>query len=177
MAESSQAAGMAESSQATLSSAQVRARILSSHHFASLIILGVALSAVVYLAVGLVILNARGPDHEAPQLRIPFYTVALFLGLGSIFLRRTQLRWLKLEVVSGYGGLEGLLKYLVNTTILLAGMAEVIGLLGLILCFIGGDLRDVVTLGLIALVLAISSYPRRSAWEKTVAYLQPDTSE
>jgi hypothetical protein len=168
---------MAESSQATVSGAQMRARILSSHHFASLIILGVALSAVAYLAVGLVVLNTRGADHEPPELRIPFYTAALFLGLGSIVLRRTQLRWLKLEVVSGYGGLEGLLKYLVNTTILLGGIAEVIGLLGLILCFVGGDLRDVVTLGLIALVLAIASYPRRSAWEKTISYLQPDTSE
>ncbi|HEY6330141.1 MAG TPA: hypothetical protein VI756_12455 [Blastocatellia bacterium] len=168
---------MAESSQATVSRAQVQARILSSHHFASMVILGVALSTIAYLAAGLAVLNARGTDHEPPQLRIPFYTVALFLGIGSVILRRTQLRWLKLETVSGYGGLDGLLKYLVNTTMLLAGIAELIGLLGLVLCFVGGGLRDVVTLGMIALVLAISSYPKRSAWEKTIAYLQPDTSE
>jgi len=165
---------MADDSDSTMEIARAQSRILSSHHQASLIMLGVAMSIVIDGGVGLGILNGKGPSEGAPQLRIPFYVAALFLALGSIALRRTQLRWLKLETVSGAGGVDGLLKYLVTTTIVLAAIAEVIGLLGLILCFLGGGQRDVLALGATGLVLALASYPKRAAWEKTVAYLGGD---
>jgi len=148
-----------------------RSRLISSHHSASLIVLAIAISIILYVAIGLAVLSRNGSYQEAPQMRVPFYAGALFLALGAIFLRRTQLRWFKLETVAGLRGIEGLLKYLVSTTVILAAIAEVIGVLGLALCFLGGGQRDVLALGATGLVLALSSYPRRSAWEKTLEYL------
>jgi hypothetical protein len=168
---------MTAQNQAELDNRLDGARLLSSHHYASLIVLGVALSIVIYVAVGLVWLSSRGPYGGALQMRVPIYVGALFLAMGAIVLRRTQLRWLKLETITGLRGVEGLLKYLVSTTIVLVVIAEVIGLLGLVICLLGGGQRDLLALGATGLVLALSTYPKRTAWEKTVRYLSADANE
>jgi hypothetical protein len=167
---------MTVNAQSNVENDLVRASLLSRHHSASLVVLGVSVSIVVYVAVGLIVLSKNGSYQQAPQLRIPLYAGALFLALGSIALRRTQLRWLKLETVAGLRGIEGLLKYLVNMTIVLVAIAEVIALLGLILCFLGGGQRDILALGATGLILALSTYPKRAAWEKMVEFLAPEAS-
>jgi len=125
---------------------------------------------VIYVALGLVFLNTRDPAPRPLQARIPLFVIALFLALGSIAFRRAQLRWLRLEVVGGLRGPEGLIKHFFNTALVSAALAEMIGILGLMLVFLGGDTRDVLSLGVVALLIILTSYPRRSAWEKAVEY-------
>jgi hypothetical protein len=168
---------MTARNQADVSNQLDGAALLSSHHYASLVVLGVALSIVIYVAVGLVWLSSKEPYGGSPQMRVPIYAGALFLAMGAIVLRRTQLRWLKLETITGLRGVEGLLKYLVSTTIVLVVIAEIIGLLGLVICLFGGTQRDLLALGATGLVLALSTYPKRTAWEKTVKYLSADAQE
>jgi hypothetical protein len=95
--------------------------------------------------VGLLILNLRGARVQA-QLPYTFYAAGggarnwIFAG------RRAQLHRLKLEVVAATRGVEGLIKHLLNTTILSAAIAEIIGVLALVVAFFGGDQNDVIRL-------------------------------
>jgi hypothetical protein len=132
--------------------------------------LALTTSIAIYTVIGLVLLNTREPAPRPLQARIPFFIAALFMALGSIAFRRTQLRWLRLEVIGGLRGPEGLIKHFFNTALVSAALAEAIGVLALVIVFFGGDTRDVVSLGVVALLIVLTSYPRRSAWEKAVEY-------
>ena len=143
----------------------------AAHRGAWLILVAISVSIAIYTVIGLVVVGSRGPAQEPPQLRIPFFVAGLFLALGSFTFRRTQLRWIKLQAVAGARGREGLVKYLFKVTIISVVMAEVIALLGLMLAMQGGSQRDVLTLGGVALIVSLSCYPRRVAWERTVDYL------
>ena len=127
------------------------------------------MSIVIYTGVGLLILNLRGPGPQA-QLRYSFYAAAAVLAIGSILIRRAQLHRMRLEAVAGTRGVEGLIKHLLNATILAAAIAEVIGVLALVVAFFGGDKNDVIRLGVVALAVSLYNYPRRSAWQRAVDY-------
>jgi hypothetical protein len=127
------------------------------------------MSIVIYAGVGLLILNLRVATPQA-QLPYSFYGAAAVLAIGSILLRRAQLHRMKLEVVATTRGVEGLLKHLLNATILAAAIAEVIGVLALVVAFFGGDQSDVIRLGVVALAVSLYNYPRLSAWQRAVDY-------
>ena len=77
---------------------------------------------------------------------------------------------MKLEVVAATRGVEGLIKHLLNATILAAAIAEVIGALALVVVFFGGDQNDVIRLGVVALAVSLYNYPRRWAWQRAADY-------
>lgn len=148
----------------------LRERVAEAHRKAIMIMFMMTVSIAIYAALGLFFLNTGEPDPRPLQARIPFFVIALFMALGSIAFRRTQLRWLRLEVVGGLRGPEGLIKHFFNTALISAVLAEAIGVLALVIVFFGGDTRDVLSLGAVALLIILTSYPRRNAWEKAVEY-------
>ena len=148
---------------------QTHSQVAAAHRTALTLVLALAMSIVIYTGVGLLILNLRGGNSQA-QLPYSFYAAAAVLAIGSIVLRRAQLHRMKLEVVAGTRGVEGLIKHLLNATILAAAIAEVIGVLSLMVAFFGGDRSDVIRLGVVALAVSLYNYPRRSAWQRAVDY-------
>jgi hypothetical protein len=128
------------------------------------------MSIVIYTGVGLLILSLRPPGSPQAGLPYSFYAAAGVLAIGSILLRRAQLHRMKLEVVAGTRGVEGLIKHLLNATILAAAIAEVIGVLALAVAFFGGDQSDVIRLGVVAMAVSLYNYPRKSAWQQAVDY-------
>jgi len=153
----------------TRDSEQSHSRVAAAHRTALTLVLALAMSIVIYTGVGLLILNLRGASSQA-QLPYSFYAAAAVLAIGSILLRRAQLHRIKLEVVAGTRGVEGLIKHLLNATILAAAIAEVIGVLALAVAFFGGDQSDVIRLGIVAMAVSLYNYPRRSAWQRAVDY-------
>jgi Na+/H+ antiporter NhaC len=127
------------------------------------------MSIVIYAGVGVIVLSARGTNMRA-ELPYPFYAAAAILAIGSIIIRRAQLHRMKLEVVAGTRGVDGLIKHLLNTTILAAAIAEIIGVLALVVAFFGGDRSDVIRLGVVAMAVSLYNYPRRSSWQQLVDY-------
>lgn len=127
------------------------------------------MSIVIYAGVGLMILSLRN-GHAQTRLPYPFYAAAAVLAIASIVIRRAQLHRMKLEVVATTRGVDGLIKHLQNATIISAAIADIIGVLSLVVTFFGGDLNDVIRLGLVALVVSLYNYPRRSAWQRAVDY-------
>jgi hypothetical protein len=142
-----------------------------------IVVAAVMLSIVAYVAIGLIVLSGKSGGSEGSPVRIPIYVAALFIALGSVALRRSQMRWLRLSTVAEVRGTEGLIGHLLNMTLVLAGLAELIGLLALVLCFMGGEVRDVVIMGAVALLIVLPVFPRRQVWVKTVADLAPAIPE
>lgn len=140
---------------------------------AATLVFALAASILLYIIIGLVILRSRSGPIGPVQARIPFYVLAFFLALSSLAYRRTQLRWLRLESVARVKGIASLVKHLYTTTLISAVLGEAIGLIGLMLAMIGGDLEDLLSLGIVGLVTILVSYPRRRAWVQTVDYLTP----
>lgn len=153
----------------TLNVEQTRSRVAAAHRTALTLVLAFAMSIVIYAGVGLLILSMRGTNTRA-ELPYAFYAAAAILAIGSIIIRRAQLHRMKLEVVAGTRGVEGLIKHLLNATILAAAMAEIIGVLALVVAFFGGDRSDVIRLGVVALAVSLYNYPRRSSWQQVVDY-------
>ena len=148
----------------------VESRVAEAHNKAKVIVLVFAASIIVYTVIGLVLIKAKQPRILSSQVPIPFYVAALFLALGSIAVRRTQMRRLRLEVVAGLRGINGLINHFLKVTIVSAVLAEIIGMLAFVVVFFGGDQNDVIRLGIVGLVVALFAYPRRSAWQQAVAY-------
>ena len=148
---------------------QTQNLVATAHRTALTLVLAFAMSVVIYAGVGVLVLGMRGANPRA-DVPYAFYGAAAILAIGSIIIRRAQLHRMKLEVVGATRGVEGLIKHLLNATILAAAMAEIIGVLALVVAFVGGSQSDVIRLGVVALAVSIYNYPRRSAWQQVVQY-------
>lgn len=156
---------------------QPRSRVAAAHRTALTLVVALAMSIVIYTGVGLLILSLRPNGNQQAGLPYSFYAAAAVLAIGSILLRRAQLHRLKLEVVAGKRGVEGLIKHLSNATILAAAIAEVIGILALAVAFFGGNQSDVIRLGVVAMAVSLYNYPRQSAWQRAVDYFSTTESD
>jgi hypothetical protein len=150
--------------------ASLEARVAEAHRRASLILMVIAASIVLYIAIALYVISLRQPRGLTQQTFLGFYAAAAFLAFGSIFYRRAQMRRIRLEVVAGLRGINGLVKHFFQVTVVTLAMADVIGLLALLVSFFGGDHNDIVRLGVVAIVIALFAYPRRQSWQQAVAY-------
>jgi hypothetical protein len=154
--------------------ASLNDQVAASHKTALIIVLTFAMSIVVYMGVGLLKLKVSGEKTQA-QLPYAFYGTAAALAIGSILVRRVLLHRTKLEVVAATRGVKGLIKYLLNSTIIAAALAEIIGMVALLVAFFGGDKNDVIRLSVVGLAVLIWNYPRRSAWERAAYYFSATT--
>jgi hypothetical protein len=151
-------------------SAILEARVSDAQRRASMIVMAIIVSIVMYAAVALFVNRSRQFIGLTEQTRITLYAAAAFLALGSIFFRRTQMGRTRLEVVAGLRGISGLLKHFFRVTIVSVAMADLIGLLALIAGFLGGDQNDVARFGVVAIAVALYNYPRRRAWLRAAQY-------
>lgn len=155
---------------------QTRNRVTAAHKTALTLVLAFAMSIVIYAGVGLLVLGMRGTNGRA-ELPYAFYGAAALLAIGSIVLRRAMLNRMRIEIVAAARGIEGLIKHLFNTTIIAAAIAEIIGVLALVVAFVGGDRGDVIRLGVVALAVSFYNYPSRSSWQRVVDYFSPTNDQ
>jgi len=158
--------GNAEAVQTT---ASLHAQVAAAHRTALILVSGLAMSIIIMAGVGYLVLNVRRTNSRV-EPPYALYAAAAVLAIGSIVIRRAQLHRVKLEVVAATRGVDGLIKHLVTSTILTAAIAETIGMLALIVAFLGGDQNDVVRLAVVALAVSVYNYPRRSAWQRAADY-------
>src|SRR5205085_5917747 len=127
----------------------LEARVAEAQRKASMIVMAITASIVLYVAIALYVVSLRRPTDLSEQTRIGFYAAAAFLALGSIFYRRTQMGRTRLEVVAGLRGIDGLLKHFFQVTILSVTMADLIGVLALLASCFGADQNDVARFGVV----------------------------
>jgi hypothetical protein len=156
-------------------------RVTAAHRRTSIIVLAIAFSVGIYIAIGLLILSTTKPAAGSSNNQMQFLIAAGLLAFASIAYRRAQFGRVRLEVIATLRGIEGLIKHFSLTTIIAVAIAEVIGLLGLVIVFFGGTSRDVLIVGIVGIAVIFVNYPRRDPWLKTVKYfdlnLYADQSE
>jgi hypothetical protein len=144
--------------------------VARAHRSASLIVLAIGFSVGIYTAIGLLLFGTSKQSAPAANYQIQFLFAAGLLAFASIAYRRAQFGRGRLEVVATLRGVEGLIKHFAQTTIIAVAIAEIIGLLALVIVFFGGTQRDVLILGLVGMFVVFTNYPRRDAWLRTVQY-------
>ena len=152
-----------------------RTRVSAAYRIAMTISLALTGSIVLYIAIGLVILRSRSAVSQ-DQLLVPFYGAAAVFAIGSLVFRRIQMQAPRLEAVVARRGVEGLVGHLVTTTIISGTLVEVVGLLGLLLSLLSGDLTHVIRLGVVALAVSVYNFPRLRAWQQAVEYFEQATA-
>jgi hypothetical protein len=148
----------------------IEGRVRAVHRSASRVVFAIAASIVVCTAIGLFLVNSRQPRVVATTSPYPFYVGAIFLAFGSIAYRRAQMRRLRLEVVAGLRGVDGLIKHFFQVTVVSAALAEAIAILAILVGLVGGEPGEVIRFGVVAIVVELFTYPRLGAWQKAINY-------
>ncbi len=131
----------------------------------------VASSALMMAIVGWFVLPTGQPSAPA-QAILPIWVLVFFLAVAAIVARRFLVRWERLRDIKLLRGLDGLLGALQANTVILAAIGETIVIAGLISSFFSYDRGDLVRAVVIAGVVFILNFPRRSAWDKIVTNLK-----
>jgi len=150
--------------------AALEATVAEAQRRASLLVMAMAASIVLYVAIALYVVSLHQPRGLTEQMRYGFYIAATFLAFGAIFYRRAQMRRIRLEVVTGLRGIKGLLKHFFQVTVVSVAMAEAIGLMALLVSLLGGDQNDIVRFGVVAIAVALYTYPSRRSWQQAALY-------
>ena len=78
---------------------------------------------------------------------------------------------MRLQDVAALRGASGLLETLQKTTVIVAAIAALIAVLGLLISVMTGAGTDMLYLGAIAAAVLLYAYPRRAAWAAVVRAL------
>ena len=97
--------------------------------------------------------------------------IIVFLGVGAIVFRRTRFSAMRLQDIGALRGASALLETLQTTTVIVAGIAALIAVLGLLISVMTGAGTDMLYFGVIAAVVLFYAYPRRAAWDAVVRAL------
>ena len=148
-----------------------RTRVTTAYRTAMIVALALTGSIVLCIAIGLIILGSRSGEPR-DELLIPFYSGAAVFAIGSLAYRRIQMQGARLESVAKRRGVTGLIGHLVITTLVSGVLAEAVGLLGLMLSLLSGDLTHVIRLGVVALAVSVYNLPRLRPWQQAVEYFE-----
>ncbi len=133
-------------------------------------------SALIFLIVALVIIGWFYPanvenaisEDSLMSLRVG----VIFIAIMTFILRRMLTRWDRLKNIALLKGIPGLLNSLQINAIIIGAMAILIVIIGLLIAILGGIRTDVISFGVVALLIILINFPRKIVWEKIVANLE-----
>lgn len=142
--------------------------LVSRHRAASAVVVGFILLTLLLTGIAFAahekLYRPVGPPWLPGALRIAI----LFFGLGAITLRRTRFAAMRLQDIAGLRGISGLLKTLQGTTVQVALLVLAIALIGFIGTILTNNEYEMLRAGVVAVLLLLYCYPRRSAWQRVV---------
>jgi hypothetical protein len=137
------------------------------HAAAVRVVAAVALFTLLLMALGLTNVLA-GKLRFNPTTANTLRFVIVFLGVGAVYFRRTRFAAMRLQGIATLRGASGLLDTLQTTTVIVALIAAVVGVLGFLISVMTGDGTDMLYMGVISIAVLLYAYPRRAAWEQVV---------
>jgi hypothetical protein len=94
------------------------------------------------------------------------------LSLGAFVLQRLRFSVSRLQDIAVIRGVSGLLKDMQGSAILMATIGGAVALLGFVITIRTGDENNMMRAGIIAAVILVYCYPRKSAWRRVVQWLE-----
>lgn len=137
---------------------------------ATIIVAQIVFTIIMAIAVWLFALKTE--DTISQQTLTTLWVAIIFLALGAFVLRRTFFRWDKLKDITLLKGVPGLLKTLQMNAIILSVFATLLAIVGCVITFLTGETFEMLRAGIVALIVFLINFPRKSVWEKIVAGME-----
>jgi hypothetical protein len=145
---------------------------LARRHRTAAMVVG-ALVGLTIALIGIAFFNAESLHRPGdPSLAMALWITILIFGLGSFVLRRTRLQGMRLQDIAALRGLSGLLATLQATTIQIAFIGGAIALMGFVVTIMTGNKYDMLRAGGVAVIVLLSAYPQRGAWQRLVRAIE-----
>jgi hypothetical protein len=106
------------------------------------------------------------------RLSFALWIIILVLGLGTLILQRARFAVSRLKDIAVLRGVSGLLKDMQGSAILMATIGGAVALLGFVITIRTGNENDMLRAGIISLAILLYCYPRKSAWQRAVYWLE-----
>lgn len=159
----------------TQTSESIQGELARRHRTAAMVV-----GALLGLTVALIGIAFAASDslHRPgdPSLAMALWIAILIFGLGSFVLRRTRMQAMRLQDIAALRGMSGLLATLQATTVQIALIGGAIALMGFIVMMISpspsGNEYHMLRAGGVAIIVLLSAYPRRSAWQRLVRVIE-----
>lgn len=153
-------------------SAESKVELEKRYRTAAFLIFVQIASLSVFVVLAFVLAKPENGGQISDNTRWTLWVAALFAALGSFIVRRMLYRWDRLHDISLLKGISGLIKTLSVNSILLASMAEIVAVIGFVISILTGNAFEMLRAAVIALVVFIINFPRKSIWEKIVKNLE-----
>jgi hypothetical protein len=149
------------------SESKLRRAVLSGR----ILSLALAMSVLAYILIGTLITQVGPVRASVENLRLALVVAGIVALVGSILFRRARLAPHRLETTYASGGDDGLIGYLLGTTVVSAALAEVVGIAGLLLGILAGDTRAMNVFCVGALIAIIFSMPNAGRWREAHTHM------
>ncbi len=92
----------------------------------------------------------------------------LMVAVAVVFLRRFFFSERRLLEKAKDGGAQAVIRALKSNTILLAALAELVGILGFLIAILSSDKMNVLRATAVSLLLFLITFPRKSRWQRII---------
>lgn len=145
---------------------------LESRYRTARIIISAQIALTMILIVSVWFFVPPANYQTSPQTLTTLRVLILFLAVGAFVLRRTFFRWERLKDITRLKGIAGLLKTLQKTAVILAFQAMLLAGIGCLITVLTGETFEMLRAGIVALIVFLINFPRRTVWKKIVAGME-----
>nr|HQU86506.1 hypothetical protein [Pyrinomonadaceae bacterium] len=149
-------------------SAEINNEMEKRYRTAAFLIFAQIATLFVFVALAFLLVKPENGSQISDKTRMTLWVAALFFAVGTFIIRRMLYRWERLRDTALLKGISGLLKTLLYNSILLAAMAEIVAVIGLIISILTSNSFEMLRAAAISLVVFIINFPRKSIWKKIV---------
>lgn len=153
-------------------SAETKNEIEKRYQTAAFLIFAQIATIFIFTALAFLLIKVENGSQISDNTRMTLWVAALFAALGTFIIRRMLYRWDRLRDIALLKGVIGLLKTLSLSAVLLSAMAEIVAVIGFVISILTANPFEMVRAAVIALVVFLINFPRKSIWEKIVTSLE-----
>lgn len=153
-------------------SAETKIELEKRYRTAAFLFFAQIATLALFVALAFILAKPENAGQISDNTRWTLWVAALFAALGTFIIRRMLYRWERLRDIALLKGVSGLIKTLFVNSMLLAAMAEIVAVIGFIISTLTGDAFEMLRAAIIALVVFLINFPRKSIWEKIVKNLE-----
>ena len=152
-------------------SAETRAELEKRYKIAAIVVAAQIATTIILIVVGW-FYAGNSENIVASNSLMTLWAAILFIAVGTFVLRRMLNSWDRLKNTALLKGISGVPAVLQINAIILGSMAEMISVIGFLIAVLNGVKTDMIRAGIVALIVFLIIFPRKSVWEKITANLE-----
>lgn len=145
---------------------------LESRYRTTAIIIAAQIAFTIILIAVVWLFSTKRENTISQQTLTTLWVAIIFLAIGAFVLRRLFFRWDRFKDITLLKGISGLLIMLQTNAIILGTFAALLAVVGCVITFLTGETFEMLRAGVVALIVFLINFPRKSVWEKIVAGME-----